>query len=80
MGNNPKPQGAVQNGLESKKFPVWMCTAVLLTGYLLLVRAMLLELHKSSENQSETKMIQIVILSHQVVILQMKISKTRTCI
>ena len=33
MGNNPKPQGAVQNGLESKKVSVWILfLAVLLTG------------------------------------------------
>ena len=32
MGNNPKPQGAVQNGLESKKVSVWILfLAVLLT-------------------------------------------------
>ena len=33
MGNNPKPQGAVQSGLESKKVSVWILfLAVLLTG------------------------------------------------
>ena len=33
MGNNPKPQGAVRNGLESKKVSVWILfLAVLLTG------------------------------------------------
>lgn len=33
MGNNQKPQGAVQNGLESKKVSVWILfLAVLLTG------------------------------------------------
>ena len=33
MGNNPKPQGAVQNGLESKQVSVWILfLAVLLTG------------------------------------------------
>ena len=33
MGNNPKPQGAVQTGLESKKVSVWILfLAVLLTG------------------------------------------------
>ena len=33
MGNNPKHQGAVQNGLESKKVSVWILfLAVLLTG------------------------------------------------
>lgn len=35
MGNNPKPQGAVQTGLESKKVSVWILfLAVLLTGVL----------------------------------------------
>ena len=33
MGNNPKPQGAVRNDLESKKVSVWILfLAVLLTG------------------------------------------------
>ena len=33
MGNNPKPQGAVQSGLESKKVSFWILfLAVLLTG------------------------------------------------
>lgn len=33
MGNNPKPQGAVQTGLESKKVSVWiLILAVLITA------------------------------------------------
>ena len=35
MGNNPKPQGAVQTGLESKKVSVWiLILAVLITAAL----------------------------------------------
>ena len=75
MGIIQKPQGAVRNDLESKKVSVWILFfSVLLTEYLLILeRAMLLELHKIKLLNLRQKMIQIVILLHQVVILQMKI-------
>ena len=65
MGNNPKPQGAVQNGLESKKFPFGYYFSSIINGeyLLILVRAMLLELHKIKLLNLRQRMIQMVILS-----------------
>ena len=50
MGNNPKPQGAVQTGFESKKVSVWiLILAVLITAALTL--AQLLQFHHNPKRQ-----------------------------